>query len=679
MTCKSAYIGIYLQFLVVFAVFSQDAGIQSLIDHLLVISGEEINTEDLMDDLYDLLENPLNLNQVEREDLERLYFINDQTIDAILSYRESYGLFFSIYELRYVKGLTDEIINLLLPFIIVAPVAQEDKSIINSIRDSGINLLTRFSRRDILGANNPEKNSSDDFLGSVNQLFNRITLKDPSRLQLGLSFEKDAGERIFYDPSLNQYGFDHYSSYFMLENRRIVKKILFGDYKLCFGQGLIQGSGFYMGKGTEPVSGIMKRGYYLKPNTGSAEYGYLRGISGQIDLGDMKILLYSSYTKEDVSIIENRDSRKNILIKSVEQNGIHRTNDDLRYKDYLPCFIAGGNVDYNFKKSGLKVGGTFQYASYLYTIHPGSDVYSYFDFQGRSNLNCGLHFHYRYRNMMFFSEGALSVKRGKALVMGMIGNLSDNLEMTLLLRNYGKNYHSPGANGFGESSITRNEKGLYWGLKIYPVTNVRLDLYYDQYSFPWIKYQCYTPSEGQESFARVTCTLNRNSQIYFQFKRKVKEQNYKQDGKTWGFDLVTRNSFRINWSFNPESGIRISSRIQWGQNQWLNSFSEGLCFVQDLGWENEKFRFASRFALFDTEDYESRQYVYEHDVLYFFYIPAYAGKGFRNYMVIRYKPCRSIHTWIKVARTYYYDEMNEKEYQNAYSKWELRLQVQFKL
>ena len=75
--------------------------------------------------------------------------------------------------------------------------------------------------------------------------------------------------------------------------------------------------------------------------------------------------------------------------------------------------------------------------------------------------------------------------------------------------------------------------------------------------------------------------------------------------------------------------------------------------VQDVNLDFGKVRFSTRFALFDTDDYDNRQYVYEKDVLYYFFIPAYYGRGFRNFYMVQLKAGKNIDIWAKWAYTKY--------------------------
>ena len=61
-------------------------------------------------------------------------------------------------------------------------------------------------------------------------------------------------------------------------------------------------------------------------------------------------------------------------------------------------------------------------------------------------------------------------------------------------------------------------------------------------------------------------------------------------------------------------------------------------------------------ALFDTDDFNTRQYAYENDVLYSFSIPFFSGSGMRNYIVSRINLTKNIGLWLKYSRTQYFDK-----------------------
>ena len=65
-----------------------------------------------------------------------------------------------------------------------------------------------------------------------------------------------------------------------------------------------------------------------------------------------------------------------------------------------------------------------------------------------------------------------------------------------------------------------------------------------------------------------------------------------------------------------------------------------------------------RYALFDTDDYDNRQYAYENDVFLAYSMPAYAGIGVRKMIMVEYKLSRHISLWARFANSRYPNEDN---------------------
>ena len=63
----------------------------------------------------------------------------------------------------------------------------------------------------------------------------------------------------------------------------------------------------------------------------------------------------------------------------------------------------------------------------------------------------------------------------------------------------------------------------------------------------------------------------------------------------------------------------------------------------------------ARLAIFDTQDFNTRIYAYENDVLYNFSIPAYYGKGMRFYINAHWDINRKMSIWLRYANFFYSD------------------------
>ena len=89
-----------------------------------------------------------------------------------------------------------------------------------------------------------------------------------------------------------------------------------------------------------------------------------------------------------------------------------------------------------------------------------------------------------------------------------------------------------------------------------------------------------------------------------------------------------------------------------------------------------------RYALFDTDSYNSRIYAYESDILYAFSIPAYYSKGSRLYFNLKYTLRDFLDIWLRYSQTYYSDldvissGLNQI---NGNAKSEIKVQVRIKI
>ncbi|MDA7580656.1 hypothetical protein N8758_04435 [Crocinitomicaceae bacterium] len=74
-----------------------------------------------------------------------------------------------------------------------------------------------------------------------------------------------------------------------------------------------------------------------------------------------------------------------------------------------------------------------------------------------------------------------------------------------------------------------------------------------------------------------------------------------------------------------------------------------LQFVQDILYrpKSSPINLALRYALFDTESYNSRIYSFENNALYVFSVPANYYQGSRAYVLFRLKFLRRFDLWIK--------------------------------
>jgi hypothetical protein len=69
--------------------------------------------------------------------------------------------------------------------------------------------------------------------------------------------------------------------------------------------------------------------------------------------------------------------------------------------------------------------------------------------------------------------------------------------------------------------------------------------------------------------------------------------------------------------------------------------------------QNGKLSVVTRYAMMDVEDYDTRIYAYEPDILYSFSTPAYYGRGSRWIIMGKYTLIPKLDLWIRYAQWHY--------------------------
>jgi hypothetical protein len=239
-----------------------------------------------------------------------------------------------------------------------------------------------------------------------------------------------------------------------------------------------------------------------------------------------------------------------------------------------------------------------------------------------------------------------------------MASLTPHFDLSVLWRNFDRNFHTLYGNAFSEGSRPINEKGVYLGLQYRPNRKFNWSMYYDRFYFPWLRFRAYAPSGGHEWLNRFTFSPHKNMALFFQMREEVKDRNLSAPEQIGaGYKLATGKKRNYATSLNLAIDKRwsIKSRIQFSSYGFNGAKTKGYAILQEISADWEKFRLSGRIALFDTDDYENRQYVYEKNVLWAFSIPNYNGQGMRYYLLGEYKINTKLTIWARWARTAFTD------------------------
>jgi hypothetical protein len=661
--------------------------LQLFIESLFNTQEESLNYEDLYERLLLLYETPVNINTASIEDLRGLYILSDPQIDSLKAYIARNGKLLTEYELQLVPEFDLATIEKILPFITInaQDLTTDNRPLWQRIlSERNHYFIYRYEQtlEKKRGFDPPESPTDTRYAGSRGKQYLRYRVAKPGDFSFGFTTEKDPGEAIVWDPDSKRYGMDFWSAHAMLENNNQWKKVIVGDYQLQFGQGLIFGAGFAIGKGSETINTLERVNLGIRPYTSVLEGGFLRGVAATYSLSEkVALTAFFSRLKQDAALQEDEETFEQYF-SSIQTSGFHRTPSEIDNKKQITETVAGANL--HFKVNGrTQLGFVISNNNFNIPIQRSNQGYNLFEFSGQSNSNGSVYANFNINKFRFFGEAGVSKSGGKGGVLGLTTTLSPRVDFALLWRNYSRDFHALRGASFAEGSRNINESGIYWGLKYTLNRSLFVTAYYDSFRFPWLRYRVNAPSEGNDYLLRVNYLPNSKVHSYIQYRKKTREENATETDT--GNTIIrpgVRQQVLVNFDYRLAPGLSLKSRVQYSHFQLYTEKNDGYAFIQDAVYDFGKLILSGRIALFDTEGANNRQYAYERDVLYSFSIPAYSGEGVRNYILIQYKASRKLDLWVRWARTRYYDRKtigNGLETIEGNQRTDVKFQIRYKL
>jgi len=684
---RAVWIFLFINPLISTAQKPKSADLDVFLQELFANQDEDINYEEIYENFYALVADPIPLNRAEKSDLQKLYILTDRQISNFFAYQSKNGKLLSIYELQAIPEWDLGTIFKILPFVQIRETdfSADNRTLWQRIRAEKNNyVLWRWERtlETKRGFTNEPKNP---YLGSPYRMFMRLRMSHTRDFSLDFRVEKDAGEPFTINSKSKIYGFDYYSGHFALYNKGRIKKVIIGDYRIQIGQGLISSAGFSLGKGAETIRTIRRNSLGILPYGSVTEFDFWRGIACTYELSkNWTFTGFLSRKKEDATPeFSIEDSTRISYFTSRSKTGFHRTSSELAKKNLLRELIWGGNLIWQSNSKSTEIGLTFLQTSFNFPIIPIQRPYKAFDFQGNTNANFGIHYSHIWQNFNFFGETAFSKNGGFGTINGFMASLSHRIDIALVGRKYSSHFHNFYGNSFGENTTNKNEVGAYLGFKYTPNRRWQWVAYYDRFRFPWLKFRTDSPSEGYEFMTQVRRKFSRTTSIYFRFRTEQKERNL--GIKSTEINILTpslKNNYQFNLDYSIRNHVSMRSRVQWSDFSQENGLkTKGFALIQDFNFDFGKSRVSTRFALFDTDDFENRQYTYEKDVLYTFSIPAYHGKGLRSYVLFQQKIGKKLDFWFKYSVYSYQNQeiiSSGLEEIQGNRKRDIRFQVRYK-
>lgn len=672
---------------VLFAQQNIEKIIEQKIESIIETSEEAIEETALYDQLFELANNPLNLNCKNFYILLTYGLMNEFQYYQLLYYLKQVGGLQSIQELKFIEGFSKKSIDELMYFVKVA----ECNEVSFKLRKPRHELMSGYSR--ILQKqaayqsvdNETLLNSPNKvYLGTPEKIYARYKLKSGENLKLGFITEKDAGEILFKNKykevsqkllNKNPQGFDYFSAYVSIEKLGFLKKIIVGDYQLQFGQGLTMWSSLAFGKSTATTD-LKKYARGIRPNTSSNENHFFRGIAGSFKLKNIELSLFYSNKKRDGNLISDT------AFSSIQNTGLHRTINEIEDKNSISEKMMGANINITIEK--IKIGFTAYHQRFDKYLSIDNQIYKRYNFTGDENFCYGMDYQTIFKKLELFGEISMAKNQSKAIFSGFNYYLNSQAKIHIHYRNYSHKFQNFYANGLSENSTPKNEKAFYMGIDLELHPKWTLTAYTDFFSFPWLKSGIGSPSKGNEQLLELAYKHSQNLSIYGRYKRQKKEKNQRED-EVWYDYLVPeiKESLRLHLGLQLSLRFQLQSRAEWQFYTLEKEKSNGFLLFHEIIYSsaNARLKCALRYLNFNTKDYNSRIYTYEKDVRYAFSIPSFYGKGNRFYFMMTYRVTNAIVFRLKYSQTNYSDRETIGSGLNLIdgsTKSELKFQMQIK-
>ncbi len=555
-----------------------------------VDSPEDLN-EDEVEALSVYLESPLEINSASSAKLVSSGLFTPYRAASLLDYRENHGDVLSLAELSAVDGFSEDFVRVLAPFISLYSSANAGKAT-EKVRSVKNFLTVRGSARDV-----------DGISGYAYGVKYRLDLNDS--FQFGLSANNSYSA---LGPLPN--GGSFFLAYY---GKRHLGKVVVGDYRLRYGQGLLLWNGFRVDSSSSPDS-YCSRSSGISPYTSFTGSESERGIAADFSFG--RFTVSSSLALRGLRGLMDGDSSADISLLPAVNVGWNGSKVRVGVSGYcLTSALGSGSVSTK-------------------SVSPSTRASATTDTKSVGEAGCSADFRWCPRGTDVFGEVAADLidMKFKAL-LGTIFQPCDKMKMaaraTLEEDEYkadvggsfstGKSVSLAGKSGFGSS--VRKHTGSF-GLE-------------GSY-FPGKKYGAEGPNWQVKALLNYSLQLSPLFSLAFRYSLRMRSA-----GETLRNDLrcdlrysngLWSAMFRANALYNTALG--------------LLSFAEG-------GWNPGWMSVYLRAGIFRIDNWADRIYVYERDAPGNYNVPAYYGRGYWVAATVGWKVAKVCKVYLRASTLQY--------------------------
>ena len=602
-------------------VFSQNENITELISNIAEeMAADETDAEAislLVEQLQELSMNPVKINSSDESEISRLFFLSDFQIKSIADYVKSSGNILSVYEITGIPGFDRQTAERMIPFISYSAGIYDNNDSIIRRNTLLTNLLIKPGERDTASQ------------GSQLRLLTKYRFT-AGRFAAGFTAEKDPGEKILTgSPPLP----DFLSAYLSYTGKGIIRELIAGDYSARFGQGININTGIRTNLSLT-ASGYMPGRDEIRPYTSTDENNLFRGVAAEFSLKKLSLSMFCSQNKIDATLGISADSM-DYFVENLYISGLHNTQSLISKKDALVLTAYGVNLVYNLKS--LRLGALWAENRFNLPFRKDSGKpEELYEFEGKKNQIYSVYYNSQIRRILLSGELSFNDDINFAIVQGVYLRPSDRLTVNFLYRYYSPGFTTFTGKGPGSGTTTNNENGILGNFTFEAAKHLFISAGCDISNFPWLKYRCSFPSMAKREEIKLKYLPSENLTFDLSFYMRSSMLDDQNENGIAAIERTRNRTFKGLIKYSPDENLTFTSRVDYKIAD--PSGSKGVLLSQDIIYQFGQIPVTVwfRYCIFNTEDWDSRLYIYENDLLQSFSIPALSGKGERSYLMVKW-------------------------------------------
>ncbi len=618
----------------------------------------------------DLRNNPLNINCATPDQLAESGLFSPFQVHILINYREKYGNLYSVYELASLTGFRALLLQEIAPYLTVGPCIENkykgsDKHLIL------LNVGKIFPKAEGYGDSTKIKSGSG-YSGIGGRTDVRIKSRMGNSLSMGLTYEKDAGERFLFNNRP-----EYMVGYLQYSGHRVLKQVVIGNFQLHHGLGLVNGTGFI-----HSTAGFLlnrRSMLRIRPYSSKSESRYERGLGLRLALRRIDLLGWVSYRKLDLSTAELSAENDEIDWREhIRESGLHRTNGETSGRNL--GFRLHSGVQGLYRHKNLDVGILFGMES-TGLSREGIDALGFAGNRG-SNSYMSLHGNFQKGKWRVFSEFALSDWTSSALLAGVTMHLNDFIQGLLLLHHYDTYYSGSHPSSYASGSKINNEMGVAMHLQLEPGRLLIASFTGEVFHFPGPRYLSSVPSNGY----RYGVTIRNSGAPEFKWRIRLSKKLWQSTPANTSFGLrsiQTSETTRCDLRFIYDHQLQWQSRLIFSYGSNITDSYPGYAIVQQISIHaSQRLRTTIQFVVFEVQNWDHRIYLHEPGLYYDFSFPVCYGSGQKMVMTLAVKPFDKLTIAGKLALTSYQDRDtlgSGNDLIHGNEKWMLAMQLRLNL